>query len=310
MNTSENDSVQSKTSIDITAPLPTTPYPPLPPIPEKVSLGDILPTVPPLPSEKTQNENIELTINPPSPPEEEKQLEKLEQRNQSANQVQDMELSDGEDECNEQDNLTCSSNSSENVNIRTATEHLPTHVSNQVVSETIAYNNHPYLYQSYYQNQTMETFDRVKKSDEEAYEIPGNKMNDALSSFYSDLASIDAPSDGCNSFDQNKSGPFQDAPFSMTECSNQKYHEGQLPVSGNPSSSFQDQYNLINDNEKIVEKRTHSPRSNTPDKTFNDEKRRKKAKVSTGLSMKKKGVSTLVAKWQNIQEESSKHRPK
>ena len=39
-------------------------------------------------------------------------------------------------------------------------------------------------------------------------------MNDALSSFYSDLASIDAPSDGCNSFDQNKSGPFQDAPFS------------------------------------------------------------------------------------------------
>ena len=62
----------------------------------------------------------------------------------------------------------------------------------------------------------------------------------------------------------------------MTECSNQKYHEGQLPVSNNPSSSFQDQYNLINDNEKIVEKRTHSPRSNTPDKTFNDEKRRKK----------------------------------
>ena len=82
-------------------------------------------------------------------------------------QVQDMELSDGEDECNEQDNLTCSSNSSENVNIRTATEHLPTHVSNQVVSETIAYNNHPYLYQSYYQNQTMETFDRVKKSGKE-----------------------------------------------------------------------------------------------------------------------------------------------
>ena len=78
-----------------------------------------------------------------------------------------MELSDGEDECNEQDNLTCSSNSSENVNIRTATEHLPTHVSNQVVSETIAYNNHPYLYQSYYQNQPMETFDRVKKSSKE-----------------------------------------------------------------------------------------------------------------------------------------------
>ena len=88
MNTSENDSVKSKTSIDITAPLPTTPYPPLPPIPEKVSLGDILPTVPPLPSENTQNETLELTINPPSPPEEEKQLEKLEQRNQSANQVE------------------------------------------------------------------------------------------------------------------------------------------------------------------------------------------------------------------------------
>ena len=88
MNTSENDSVKSKTSIDITAPLPTTPYPPLPPIPEKVSLGDILPTVPPLPSENTQNETLELTINPPSPPEEEKQLEKIEQRNQSANQVE------------------------------------------------------------------------------------------------------------------------------------------------------------------------------------------------------------------------------
>ena len=75
-----------------------------------------------------------------------------------------MDLSDGEDECNEQDNLTCGSNSSENVNIRTTTEYLPTHVSNQVVSETIAYNNHPYLYQSYYQNHPMETLDRVKKS--------------------------------------------------------------------------------------------------------------------------------------------------
>ena len=68
--------------------MPTTPYPPLPPIPEKDSLGNILPTVPPLPSEKNQNGTLELTINPPSPPEEEKQLEKIEQRNQSANQVE------------------------------------------------------------------------------------------------------------------------------------------------------------------------------------------------------------------------------
>ena len=87
-NTTEKDSVKSESSINITAPLPTTPYPPLPPIPEKDSLGNILPTVPPLPSEKNQNETLELTINPPSPPEEEKQLEKIEQRNQSANQVE------------------------------------------------------------------------------------------------------------------------------------------------------------------------------------------------------------------------------
>ena len=39
-------------------------------------------------------------------------------------------------------------------------------------------------------------------------------MNDALSSFYSDLASIDAPLNGRNSLDQNESGAFQDAPFS------------------------------------------------------------------------------------------------
>ena len=62
----------------------------------------------------------------------------------------------------------------------------------------------------------------------------------------------------------------------MTECSNQNYHERQLPVPGNHSSSLQGQYNLINDNENIAEKRTHSPRSVTPDKTINDEKRRKK----------------------------------
>ena len=39
-------------------------------------------------------------------------------------------------------------------------------------------------------------------------------MNDALSSFYSDLASIDVPLNGRNSLDQNESGAFQDAPFS------------------------------------------------------------------------------------------------
>ena len=33
------------------------------------------------------------------------------------------------------------------------------------------------------------------------------------------------------------------------------------------------------------------------------------AKLNSGLSMKKKGVSNLVAKWQNIQDESSKQRP-
>lgn len=288
------------------------PFPPLPPTPEINTSTDISSEYPPLPSEKDLNGCTVLTIQPPPPPPEEvQQAEKNDPINTSANQVQDMELSDGDDECNDHESHIVSSDFKQDEK-RNPTNSVQKQIASQIISESVVYNNHPQIYQSYYQNgsqmfqgQNIETGE-VK----EVHETTENSMGDALSSFYSDLATIDKSSDTSTSYSDIKSSitsTVDPLPVSATAIHDEIQNQFSTTVT---DSSAHHSMHHITDSENVnVDK--NWPRAITPDNgPEGKEKRKKKAKVSSGLSMKKKGVSSLVAKWQNIQDESSKHRPK
>ena len=78
---------ETKDSKNVTAPIPLNPYPPLPPMPESDSINQISTECPPLPLE-TNPDGEKLTHKPPPPPPEpDLSTEKIEQHNQTSNQV-------------------------------------------------------------------------------------------------------------------------------------------------------------------------------------------------------------------------------
>jgi len=111
-------------------------------------------------------------------------------------------------------------------------------------------------------------------------------ISDALSSFYSDLANINA--DSGDNTDRSQDGAYT--------ISQEATPTPPIVDSPGPSSvGFENSPN-VSDNE----------RSNSPfNGDLNEERRKRKSTTmrSTGLSMKKKNVGSLVAKWQNIQQE-------
>lgn len=106
----------------------------------------------------------------------------------------------------------------------------------------------------------------------------GDNLSDALSSFYSDLATIDP-----NSTSQENT-PTPTPP--------------QIHSPGPPGFVRESSPAALSDD------RSNSP--STGDSI--DDRRKRKTKISSGLAMKKKNVGSLVAKWQNIQQEVKRNK--
>lgn len=293
---------------------PTVPFPPLPPMPPTEAPTFVSSRGPPLPIEDS-SDGLDLLANlPPPPPPESVPTEKTEQLNTSTSQVEDMDLSDGDDDCDGgevETNLEHLKNEG-HVNSQDTAIASTEITASQIMGGNIVYNNHPHMYQNYYQAYSEMFPGQLPAGVTKDVKQAGvNPLNDALSSFYSDLASIDNTSE--RDYD---AGP-KDLHPSVVEPST----DAGLPSTTNNQMSVQltdldssVPHHLLNPcagGSSTLDDRSNSPRSLTPDRGFLEEKdkRKKKAKLASGLSMKKKGVSNLVAKWQNIQEESSKHRP-
>jgi len=219
-------------------------------------------------------------------------------------QVQDMDLSGGDEDCGDSEvqetnllhikmdhaktsSITQDDSTTENVKKTTS--------QSQIMQGNIVYNNHPHLYQNYYhdyppQVSQYEASRDLPKGPNDASVGP---LNDALSSFYSDLAVID------NIPEETSTSHFE---MQTTDRTTRRDEE---ELSSYGASS------IGNMNSGMLDDSSNSPRAPTAERIGQEEKekRKKKAKLASGLSMKKKGVSNLVAKWQNIQDESSKQRP-
>merc|ERR1719510_225803 len=111
-------------------------------------------------------------------------------------------------------------------------------------------------------------------------------LSDALSSFYSDLATMDGPIPG---------GGGGAAPLSQETT----------PIPTPPQVKSPAALIRENSPASLSDERSSSPLSfgETP-----EERRKRKTKISAGLSMKKKNVGSLVAKWQNIQQEVKRNQ--
>jgi len=112
-------------------------------------------------------------------------------------------------------------------------------------------------------------------------------LSDALSSFYTDIATIDDATSKEASKETTPTPPPQvesPAPMMMQQPG---------PGENSPSAAT------------LSDERSSSPLSygETP-----EERRKRKTKISSGLSMKKKNVGSLVAKWQNIQQEVKRNQ--
>lgn len=302
----------SQTEHNILTPLQSMTLPPLPPTPDKNKSNDTSSEYPPLPSENDPDGCTSLKIQPPPPPPEAEQTaEKISQNNTSANQVQDMELSDGEDDGNDQETPIFSGEFNQDEKTDTSNT-VHKQIATQIVSESVVYNNDPQIYQPYYQNypQMFQGQNIEAGEDKIVHEATVNSMSDALTSFYSDLASIDKSTDTNTSLRDVKSSCMSigdPLPVCSTTTQDVQIH---CPVTGTGASAYHSLNPVITVNENTNADKNWN-RAITPDGgTEGKEKRKKKTKVSSGLSMKKKGVSSLVAKWQNIQDESSSHRPK
>lgn len=118
-------------------------------------------------------------------------------------------------------------------------------------------------------------------------------LTDALSSFYSDLATINA--DSGDNTDRSLDGA---ATISQEATPTPPNIESPGPSS---VGGYENSPN-VSDNE-----RSNSPFNNG--ETNEDRPKRKSTTMrSTGLSMKKKNVGSLVAKWQNIQQEVKRNK--
>ena len=62
-----------------------------------------------------------------------------------------MELSDGDDECNDHESHIVSSDFKQDEK-RNPTNSVQKQIASQIISESVVYNNHPQIYQSYNQN--------------------------------------------------------------------------------------------------------------------------------------------------------------
>lgn len=116
-------------------------------------------------------------------------------------------------------------------------------------------------------------------------------LSDALSSFYSDLADINA--DSADNTDRSLEGAFTISQEATPTPPN-------VGSPGPTSIGYENSPN-VSDNE----------RSNSPfNGELNEDRRKRKSTTmrSTGLSMKKKNVGSLVAKWQNIQQEVKRNK--
>jgi len=299
--------------------LPLPPLPPLPPIDtSKLASSEI----PPLPCEASSN-GMGLQPNPPQPPPPEvlPYDANVEQLNTSTSQVEDMDLSDGDDDASGEEvhtnlgNVVIEENNSSNMTSedqsRTATI---TKSASHKMPANIIFNNDPHMYQGYYQN-CQQIFEGqvskdLSKSVDETNDIP---LQDALTSFYSDIASINNVSeDDCRAIQSNILSSASSTK-SSSEHITANLTETLKPLQVFDAESSEQDIRLVStvDTIRTLDDRSNSPRSLTPDRGIQDEreKRKKKAKLASGLSMKRKGVSNLVAKWQNIQEQSSKQRP-
>lgn len=299
-------------------PPPPTVLPPLPPTPPKELQNMGISAMPPLPSEEdTQNKDLLEHNEPPPPPPpplmQDAAVEKDDQLNTSTSQVEDMDLSDGDDDGEgsevETNEKIVQASQPIVTDINSDDGSLSTHVPSQVMTANIVYNNQPQMYQSYYQNYQQQMLHQQGLStDTSGGEV--NPLKNALASFYSDLASID------NKLEENSNNVTPPSEVSL-HCNMPAEPLGKRDVGTpplvEPTGLFQqDTRNqaLAVNNPAVFEDNSNSPRALTPDRGYEEkEKRKKKAKLTSGLSMKKKGVSSLVAKWQNIQEESSKQRP-
>lgn len=103
-----------------------------------------------------------------------------------------------------------------------------------------------------------------------------DQLTDALSSFYSDLANIDHPGSVSQETTPNPTPPQIHSP--------------------GPSFVKESSPALSDD------------RSNSPSGDSLEERRKRKTKISSGISMKKKNVNSLVAKWQTIQQEVKRNK--
>jgi len=271
-------------------------------LPPEDILGSHTPAVPPLPIDDCSTNAI-LPC-PPPPPDPLPHEKNIEQLNTSTDQVQDMDLSDGDEDCDDSeaqetnllhirmDHTKTSCITQEDSN----TENFKKNTTqSQIVQGNIVYNNHPHLYQNYYHDYPPQV-----SQDETSRDLPKGAndasvgpLNDALSSFYSDLAVID------NIPEETSTNHFE------MQTTQRTTHRDEEELKSYGASS------IGNMNSGMLDDSSNSPRAPTAERIGQEEKdkRKKKAKLASGLSMKKKGVSNLVAKWQNIQDESSKQRP-
>lgn len=215
-----------------------------------------------------------------------------------------MDLSDGDEDCDDgevqQTNLLHmkmdpSKTSCITQDDSTTENSTKTASQSQIMQGNIVYNNHPHLYQNYYQDYSPQVPQDETSTDlpKGANEASVGPLNDALSSFYSDLAVID-----------NIPEETSTSHFEMQTTDRTTHRDEVEPNSYGASSIGNINFGMLDDS-------SNSPRAPTADRVGQEEKekRKKKAKLASGLSMKKKGVSNMVAKWQNIQDESSKQRP-
>lgn len=293
---------------------PALPFPPLPPLPPEDPTNGDSSVGPPLPSEDNPSDLDHLSNQPPPPPPEALPSEKSDQINTSTSQVQDMELSDGDEGCEGSEVHTHTEKIEKELPVSESASTISSSqmTSSQIVAGNIVYNNQPHIYQNYYQNyQQIFPGQLPTGVSKDTNETSINPLNDALTSFYSDLASIDTPSDvslrdgGNDIYDPS----LTESSEIIASNTNNTQTQGQMAdveLSGHNHQSTSNIGDSITSDD-----RTNSPRELTPERRGQEEKekRKKKAKLTSGLSMKKKGVSNLVAKWQNIQEESSRHRP-
>jgi len=138
------------------------------------------------------------------------------------------------------------------------------------------------------QNQ-VEDMDLSDEESESIIETQNNGNNqdhlkDVLSSFYSDLATMDP--EGSKEATPNHTPPQVNSP-------------GPSFVQDQESSSQQS---------TLSDDRSNSPSAFGASGDSTDEKRKRKTKISSGLSMKKKNVGLLVTKWQNIQQEVKRNK--